>query len=194
MFIQTEKTPNPQTIKFLPHLPSKESWASGEWTSAQAAKEHPLAALLFALPGVARVFLGDGWIAITKDEQWAWEQIKADILGALMDFFSQGGASRLTQVATGNTDKFATKKDGVAETEEEIKIKEIIATHIQPAVAQDGGDIQLERFEGGVAYLAMRGACAGCPSSLHTLKNGVENLLRYYVPEVERVEATEVFV
>jgi Fe-S cluster biogenesis protein NfuA len=181
MFIQTEITPNPQTIKFLPQLPAAEGkikWQTTEWQNPAAAKDNPFATHLFAQTGVKRIFLGENFIAITKTEDFTWEQIKPDILSAIMDFFSTGG-------------KIQSEKQQETKEESEItkKIKEIIATRIQPAVAQDGGDIQLDRFENGVAYLDMRGACAGCPSSTITLKNGVENLLRYYVPELVRVEA-----
>ncbi len=194
MFIETEQTPNPQTVKFLPQGASWDKTALGEWKSAGAADGHPLAAMLFATPFVARVFLGADFIAITKNDQFAWEQIKPDILSALLDFFAQGGAKEMAAAAEGAEPSAAAGVEpSGAESAVEKKIREVLAERVQPAVAQDGGDIQLARFENGVAYLNMRGACAGCPSSTITLKNGVENLLRYYVPELERVEATESF-
>lgn len=195
MFIQTETTPNPQVVKFLPpagqKIISNNSAQSTEWRSAEMAASNPLASQLFTLLGVKSIFFGTDFISITKNEKYSWEQMKPDILSALVDFFSINDNSD----ESSNYDDFKPESDfDLAKSDQpEIaeKISEIIETRVRPAVAQDGGDIQLARFEKGIAYLKMRGACAGCPSSTITLKNGVENLLRYYVPELIGVEAEE---
>ena len=182
MFIQTEATPNPDTLKFIPDQAVMKNGGNAEFTTPEEAAENALAQRLFALAGVARVFLGADFIAVSKTPNVEWPQIKADILGVIVDFFAAGIelAPSISTPHSQSDDLNAAKK-----------IEQIIETRIRPAVAQDGGDIYLERFEKGVAYLKMRGACAGCPSAAITLKQGVENLLRYYVPELERVEANE---
>ena len=197
MFIQTETTPNPKVIKFLPQLDRKTSWQSAEWkNSTDSSNPHhaahpmnPMAQALFRLPAVQSIFVGADFVAVTKSEEFSWEQIKPDVLGTIMDFFSTTPIQEIDKT----NELEGSPEESPEENQVVQKIKEIIATRIQPAVAQDGGDIQLAYFEKGVAYLNMRGACAGCPSSTITLKNGVENLLRYYVPELERVEAIEQF-
>jgi Fe-S cluster biogenesis protein NfuA len=186
MFIQTEATPNPQVLKFLPGrelLPG----ASREFATADEAAASPLARGLFAIDGVARVYFGDDFLTVSKSPDHDWSYLKAPILAEIMDHFTSGtplieGAEQLADepVYEGATAEI------VAE------IKDLIDTRIRPAVAQDGGDILFSRFEPetGVVWLNMRGACSGCPSSAATLKAGVENLLRHYVPEVTRVEQT----
>ncbi len=186
MFIQTEATPNPQVLKFLPGrelLPG----ASREFTDAADAEDSALAGALFAIGGVTRVYFGDDFLTVTKDPSLDWSYLKAPILAEIMDHFTSGAP-----LIVGET---AAEEEAVYEGETAqivAEIKDLIDTRIRPAVAQDGGDILFSRFEPetGVVFLNMRGACSGCPSSAATLKAGVENLLRHYVPEVTRVEQT----
>jgi len=186
MFIQTEATPNPQVLKFLPGrelLPG----GSREFVSLDEADASPLARALFAIPGVTRVYFGDEFLTVTKDRERDWAHLKAPILAEIMDHFTSGAP--LIEGAEAAPDEEVYEGE-VAEIVAEIK--DLIDTRIRPAVAQDGGDILFSRFEAatGVVWLNMRGACSGCPSSAATLKAGVENLLRHYVPEVTRVEQT----
>jgi Fe-S cluster biogenesis protein NfuA len=184
MFIQTEVTPNPEVLKFLPGrqlLPG----GSREFTTATEAAASPLAKAIFTLDGVTRVYFGDDFLTVTKDEDWEWAHLKAPILAEIMDHFTSGAP--LIEMAEADTEEEVYE----GETAEIVaEIKNLIDTRIRPAVAQDGGDILFARFapDTGVVYLNMRGACSGCPSSAATLKSGVENLLRHYVPEVTRVE------
>jgi NFU1 iron-sulfur cluster scaffold homolog, mitochondrial len=185
MFIETQSTPNPATLKFMP---GREVSPSGvhDFRDAEAAQGSPLAEALFAHEGVRGVFLGADFIAITKDEAHEWPHLKPALLGAIMDHF-QSGAPILTGEASGGDEEVYEGK--TAEIVEQIK--ELIDTRVRPAVARDGGDIVFQRFDvdSGLVYLHMRGACAGCPSSTMTLKHGIENLLKHYVPEVSAVEA-----
>lgn len=189
MFIQTEPTPNPLTLKFLP---GKDVTGEGtrEFRSEEEGETSPLARDLFRIDGVARVFFGPDFVTVTRTEGLDWPQLKAPILAAIMDHYTSGAPlySDAATVSVGHA-------DGVydADTEQVVtEIKELLDSRIRPAVAQDGGDIVFDRFEPetGVVYLNMRGSCAGCPSSTATLKQGVENLLKHYVPEVTRVEQT----
>jgi Fe-S cluster biogenesis protein NfuA len=187
MFIQTEPTPNPEVLKFLP---GREVLADGarEFRDEDEAAVSPLAKALFDLGDVNRVFFGTDFLTVTKGEGSDWAHLKAPILAAIMDHFTSGQPI-LTGEAAGGHDE--TVYDGeTAQIVEEIK--DLLDTRIRPAVAQDGGDIVFSRFEAdtGVVYLHMRGACSGCPSSSATLKAGVENMLKHYVPEVTRVEQT----
>ena len=182
MFIQTESTPNPATMKFLP---GQEVLATGtaDFPNAEAAGPSPLARRVFAVPGVTGVFFGTDFVTVTKAENVAWEHVKPAILGAIMEHF-QSGAPVLegaAQPGSGHADHDGPDADIVRQ------IKELLDTRVRPAVAQDGGDITFHGFERGVVYLHMQGACAGCPSSTLTLKMGIENLLRHYIPEVTEV-------
>lgn len=182
MFIQTEATPNPATLKFLP---GREVLGNGtaEFRNAEEAHSSPLAERLFGVSGVSGVFLGDDFVSVTKSEG-EWPHMKPAILGAIMEHF-MAGTPVLLEEPTGETDdEFF--DEGEAETV--AIIKELIDTRVRPAVAQDGGDITFQGFRDGVVYLKMRGACAGCPSSTATLKQGIENLLRHFVPEVNEVQ------
>lgn len=186
MFIQTEQTPNPATLKFLP---GREVMAAGvaDFTEADASESSPLARRVFAVDGVTGVFLGSDFVTVTKAEGQDWYALKPAVLGALMEHFKSGDPvvsadAELAQEMVGESDV----DDALVK-----QIKELIDTRVRPAVAQDGGDIIFQGFQKGVVYLHMRGACAGCPSSTITLKNGIENLLRYYVPEVAEVRQIE---
>ncbi len=190
MFIQTEPTPNPNTLKFLPGRILVEE-GSHDFKSAEAAEASPLAARLFALPGVTGVFFGQDFLTVTRDgDGSAWPQLKAPVLAAIMDHFTSGEPV-LGSAQTSGQDHGDQVYEG--ETAQVVaEIKELLDSRIRPAVAQDGGDILFDRFEPdtGIVWLHMRGACSGCPSSAATLKTGVENMLRHYVPEVTRVEQT----
>ena len=192
VFIQTEQTPNPLTLKFLP---GREVMGEGsrEFRDAAEAEASSLARALFAVDGVTRVFLGPDFVTVTKtpDETPDWRHLKAPILAEIMDHYTAGRP--LFESEGGETSIAHT--DGVYEGEAAqivAEIKELLDTRVRPAVAQDGGDILFDRFEpdSGVVWLHMRGACSGCPSSSATLKAGVENMLKHYVPEVTRVEQT----
>lgn len=185
MFIQTESTPNPNTLKFLP---GREISPAGpqEFESAAAAEVSPLAADLFLIEGVTGVFLGEDFIAITKDGSLDWDHLKPFLLGAIMDGL-QSGRPILGDAVTESGHAAYAGDD--AEVVKEII--ELIDTRVRPAVAQDGGDILFHSFiaESGTVRLKMRGACSGCPSSTMTLKAGIENLLKHYIPEIKTVEA-----
>ena len=182
MFIQTEPTPNPNVLKFLPGRDVVES--PTDFVNADEAAASPLAEILFGLEGVTGVFFGYDYVSVTRDAHGPeWSTMKAPILAAIMDQFVSG-APLLRAVAPGT--------DGSAVEDSEIvaEIKQLLDSRVRPAVAQDGGDILFDAFdeETGVLTLRMRGACAGCPSSAMTLKAGVEQMMRHYVPEVTRVE------
>ena len=187
MFIQTESTPNPATLKFLPGQTVLET-GTADFPSAEGASASPLAARIFAVNGATGVFLGSDFVTVTKADNVEWDHIKPAILGAIMEHFQSG-----QPVLAGE----ATAPSGHAEhdgPDGEIvgQIKELLDTRVRPAVAQDGGDITFHGFDRGVVYLHMQGACAGCPSSTLTLKMGIENLLRHYIPEVTEVRPVAV--
>jgi Fe-S cluster biogenesis protein NfuA len=182
MFIQTEATPNPATLKFLPGRPVLPEGVLDIPDAANAGKS-PLAERLFTVPGVTGVFFGSDFITVTKGDV-EWQQIKPAILGAIMEHF-MSGAPLLSGAADGGdaADEFFDSKD--AETV--ATIKELLETRVRPAVANDGGDISFRGFRDGVVFLNMKGSCSGCPSSTATLKHGIQNLLRHYVPDVVEV-------
>jgi len=189
MFIQTEATPNPRTLKFLP---GRDVLGSGsrEFADADAALASPLATALFDVDGVERIYLGSDFITVTKGDAIEWPHLKPHVLAAIMDHFTSGRP--VLGDAAGAADE-TDEADIVYEGEaaDIVKeLKEIIDARVRPAVARDGGDITFHSWdhEEGVVRLNMRGACAGCPSSTMTLKAGIENMLRHYVPEVNRVE------
>ncbi|MDE0968987.1 MAG: NifU family protein [Octadecabacter sp.] len=181
MFIQTESTPNPATLKFLPGQNVLE-FGTADFPSAEAAGKSPLAGRIFAVKGVTGVFFGTDFITVTKADDIEWDHIKPAILGAVMEHY-QSGAAVMTgeQAGSGHAEHMG------EDTEIVNQIKELLDTRVRPAVAQDGGDITFHGFDRGVVYLHMQGACAGCPSSTLTLKMGIENLLRHYIPEVVEV-------
>jgi Fe-S cluster biogenesis protein NfuA len=185
MFIQTETTPNPAVLKFLP---GRELMASGtrEFHDAEEAAASPLAEALFDLGGVTRVFFGQEFLTVSKAVDRDWSHLKAPILAAIMDHFTDGRPLfRDSETTAADEDVYEGDAAQIV-----VEIKDLLDSRIRPAVAQDGGDILFSKFEPdtGVVWLHMRGACAGCPSSAATLKAGVENMLRHYVPEVTRVE------
>jgi Fe-S cluster biogenesis protein NfuA len=187
MFIQTETTPNPQTLKFLP---GREVMAAGtaDFPNVESAAGSPLALSLFGVDGVQRVFFGDEFVTVTKAETVDWRHIKPMILGAIMEHFTRG------LPVIGHTTAAADEDYDPADQEIVDQIKELLETRVRPSVARDGGDIVFRGFEGGsgTVFLKMQGSCAGCPSSTATLKNGIENMLKHYIPEVNAVESVAV--
>ena len=182
MFIQTEPTPNPATLKFLPGRAVLET-GTLDMRAKEDAAQSPLAERLFDIPGVSGVFFGSDFIAVTKAEN-EWQQLKPAILGAIMEHFMSGAPLLHGDTPAGeDADEFFDSKDG----ETVATIKELIETRVRPAVANDGGDITFKGFKDGVVYLNMKGACSGCPSSTATLRHGIQNLLRHYLPDVVEV-------
>lgn len=181
MFIQTEGTPNPATLKFLPGCDVMGS-GGANFTNAEMATRSPLAVRLFETEGVDGVYLGGDFITITKTNDKEWETLKPLLLGAIMEHFTAG-----KPVIEGDDDSAGTDGD----SDVVVQIKELLDTRVRPAVAQDGGDIIFHSFENGIVYLTMQGACSGCPSSTATLKHGIENMLRHYIPEVMEVRPAE---
>jgi Fe-S cluster biogenesis protein NfuA len=181
MFIQTEQTPNPATLKFLPGV-AVMPLGTANFTTKEATARSPLAERLFGLPEVGGVFLGADFITVTKTDDSDWFQVKPAVLAAIMEHFTTG-----QPVVTGTADEQPASQD---EDDEVVSaIKELLETRVRPAVAQDGGDIIFEDFTDGIVYLHMQGSCSGCPSSTATLKAGIENMLRHYIPEVLEVRA-----
>jgi Fe-S cluster biogenesis protein NfuA len=185
MFIQTEETPNPATLKFLPGRTVMTSGVADFTSVDDAGKRSPLALILFGIQGVKGVFLGPDFITITKNDEKSWQTLKPMVLGAIMDHYTSGHPVVAGSKPDADDEEF---NDGIG-PEIVSQIKELIETRVRPAVAQDGGDIVYKGFREGTVYLHMRGSCAGCPSSTATLKMGIENMLRHYVPEVQQVEA-----
>ncbi|MEN2494779.1 MAG: Fe/S biogenesis protein NfuA [Hyphomicrobiaceae bacterium hypho_1] len=183
MFIQTEQTPNPATLKFLPGrqvLPD----GTADYRSKAEAASSPLAKRLFDIKNVTGVFFGADFVSVTKSEG-EWRHLKPAILGAIMDYYGSGDATDLIASSNHNVDENYDPEDA----ELVATIKELLDTRVRPAVAQDGGDITFQGYSDGIVYLSMRGACAGCPSSTATLHNGIENLIRHFCPMVRGVEA-----
>jgi len=182
MFIQTESTPNPATLKFLPGQNVLEV-GTADFPTLEAGEASPLAKRIFATGGVTGVFFGTDFITVTKADEVEWDHVKPGLLGAIMEHYQSGAAVMGAdhEVTSGHAEH--TGEDG----EIVNQIKELLDTRVRPAVAQDGGDITFHGFERGIVYLHMQGACAGCPSSTLTLKMGIENLLRHYIPEVVEV-------
>ncbi len=185
MFIQTESTPNPATLKFLPGQKVLTSGAM-DFPDAETAVASPLAQRLFEVEGVVGVFLGSDFITVTKSNG-EWAHLKPMLLGVIMEHFTSG-APVLAEDAVGDAAGAHAEYDG-ADEEIVTQIKELLDTRVRPAVAQDGGDIVFHGYKDGTVFLHMRGACAGCPSSEMTLKNGIQNLLSHYIPDVNSVQA-----
>ena len=184
MFIETESTPNPATLKFLPGRDVM-GLGSADFASAASASRSPLAATLFALPGVARVFFGGDFISVTRNDLTSWQSLKPQVLGVIMDHYVSG-----LPLIEGDADESEEEIDP-ADREVVEQIKELLDTRVRPAVASDGGDIVFRGYREGIVRLHMQGSCSGCPSSSATLKHGIENMLRHYVPEVVAVEQVE---
>jgi len=183
MFIQTEQTPNPASLKFLPGCTVMER-GTANFPERGAAARSPLAERLFELPEVAGVFLAVDFITVTKNDEGDWYRLKPAVLAAIMEHFTAGRPVVVGEAATADSGDAAEADDDVV-----TQIKELLETRVRPAVAMDGGDITFEDFEDGVVYLHMQGSCSGCPSSTATLKAGIENMLRHYIPEVVEVRA-----
>jgi Fe-S cluster biogenesis protein NfuA len=185
MFIETEGTPNPATLKFLPGRDVMGTAGTADFAAATAAERSPLAQRLFALPGVARVFLGSDFITVTQTDAAEWPVLRPQVLGAIMEHYVAGLPVYESLDAEGDGDF------DPADSEIVEQIKELLDTRVRPAVAGDGGDIVFRGFREGIVKLHLQGACSGCPSSRATLKHGVENMLRHYVPEVVGVEQVD---
>ena len=183
MFIQTEDTPNPDTLKFMPGDTVLKT-GSVDYSNKESSASSPLASRLFEIDGVSRVFLSSDFISVTKETDLEWNNLKPSILTGIMEHYSSG-------LPAFNNEKEIQVNDSAEDTEIVKQIKDLLETRVRPAVAMDGGDISFCSFEGGVVTLQMKGACAGCPSSTATLKMGIENMLRHYIPEVTEVKAAE---
>jgi Fe-S cluster biogenesis protein NfuA len=183
VFIQTEATPNPATLKFLPGRIVLDN-GTLDLRSRDEAAQSPLAERLFAVDGVSGVFFGSDFIAVTKDDAAEWQHLKPMILGGIMEYFMSGAP--LLNSAGGEAEE-ADEFFDAADAETVDTIKELIETRVRPAVANDGGDITFKGFKDGVVYLNMKGACSGCPSSTATLRHGIQNLLRHFLPDVTEV-------
>ena len=183
MFIQTEATPNPATLKFLPGRAVLET-GTLDLRSRDEATQSPLAERLFAVDGVRGVFFGSDFIAVTKDDASEWQHLKPMILGGIMEHFMSGAP--LLNGASAESDE-ADEFFDAADADTVATIKELIETRVRPAVASDGGDITFKGFKDGVVYLNMKGACSGCPSSTANLRHGIQNLLRHFLPDVTEV-------
>ena len=186
MFIQTESTPNPQTVKFLPGQVVMDQGVA-EFTSEEEAVVTPLGKELFKLAGVESLFFGRDFISVSKSADQEWDLLKPQVLAVIMQHFTAG--LPLFEESYLRDQESAQSEDNPLHGELEKQIIELIDTRVRPAVAMDGGDIVFDRFEDGVVFLYMRGACSGCPSSTATLKTGIENMLKHYVPEVQEVRA-----
>lgn len=183
MFIETEQTPNPESLKFMPGCQVM-VMGSAEFYNKDEAINSPLALRLFGIEGVKSMFFGPDFITVTKTDDADWETLQLTLMGSIMEHFSNGEDVVTGEVANADT-------SAINEDDSDIvkQIKELLETRIKPVVAQDGGEIVFSKFEDGIVYLHMRGACSGCPSASITLKNGVEKLLKQFIPEVKEVKA-----
>ena len=184
MYIQTEKTPNPNTMKFVPGETVLES-GTASFKNKDDAKSSLLASVLFEIPDIDQIFFGSDFITVTKKDAADWNFVKAQVLTTVMEHFISGRP--VMEASKKNLNKADTSS--VEDSELVKQIKELIDTRVRPAVAEDGGDIIFDRFEDGIVYLELHGSCSGCPSSTITLKNGIENMLKHYIPEVLSVES-----
>jgi len=189
MFIQTEETPNPATLKFIPdgHVVLKNGTAEFK-NQKQAESKSPLALQLFTITGVEAVFFGHDFITITKSGNAVWKYLTSEIQAVIMDFFLTGKEPMFENKENENSNEVNKNLPEEGDSEIVKQIKELIEIKVRPAVAMDGGDIIFHSFENGVVYLMLKGSCSGCPSSTVTLKSGIENMLKHYIPEVESVE------
>jgi len=187
MFIQTEQTPNPQTLKFLPGRVVMDE-GTAFYQTIDESSNSPLAKRLFNVDGVTGVFFGSDFITISKDENMDWQIMKPSVLGAIMEHFNSSEKTIISETKENEKTSFKEHSD---DSDIVKQIKELLDTRVRPAVAMDGGDIIYNRFENGIVYLHMQGACSGCPSSTATLKMGIENMLKHYVPEVKEVRPVD---
>jgi Fe-S cluster biogenesis protein NfuA len=187
MFIQTETTPNPNSLKFLPGIIISKN-KSIQFKNIEECKNAPLAQHLFKIDGVKEVFLGKDFITVTKETQNDWDILKTELLLTMTEFFS---ANLPIFIEEKKTKHHKTKDQNTDEDDITKEIREIIEERVRPAVAQDGGDIEFHEFKDGIVFVKLHGACSGCPSSTVTLKDGIENMLKYYVPEVKEVKQIE---
>ena len=181
MFIQTDTTPNPASLKFLPGRVVMER-GTADFRSVEEANSSLLAQNLFKIEGVEGVFFGSDFISITKSESFDWQILKPSVLGAISVHY-ESGDSIIDKIENAEKNSKVTKDSEIV-----VQIKELLDTKVRPAVAMDGGDITFSDFKDGIVFLHMQGACSGCPSSTATLKTGIENMLKHYVPEVQGVE------
>ncbi len=189
MFIQTEHTPNPATLKFIPGRVVHPN-GTADFVDSTSAEASPLAHALFDVEGVTGVFFGSDFVTVSKAETAPdWQELKAPVLATLMQHFTSGVPLFHTEQTVNNRETSIGEGDDPADTDIITQIKDLIDAKVRPAVARDGGDIVYQGFRQGVVYLHMQGSCAGCPSSTATLKGGIESLLRHYVPEVTEVRA-----
>ena len=187
MFIQTESTPNPATLKFLPGTTVLEN-KTVDFPTADSAKKSPLASKLFNVSGINGVFFGYDFITISKEDKIDWDHIKPALLGVIMEHFQNGEQLFFEE----EVESSGHEEHHGEDSKVVYQIKELLDSRVRPAVAQDGGDITFHGYDKGIVFLQMRGACAGCPSSTMTLKMGIENLLRHYIPEVTEVRPVEI--
>ncbi len=185
MFIQTQDTPNPATLKFIPGVPVMPQ-GTADFADMEAAKMSPLARRMFEVDGVTNVFLGADFLSVTKADSLEWFALKPAVLAGIMEHYASG----LPVIEDGAT--VEDPHQGSTDSDTVQQIKQLLDTRVRPAVAMDGGDIVFQGFDDGVVTLQMRGACQGCPSSTATLKMGIENMLRHYIPEVREVRAAEI--
>ena len=184
MFIQTERTPNPATLKFLPGEAVMSS-GTADFRDVESAERSPLARRLFQVEGITGVFFGGDFVSVSKSDDADWQLLKPVILGLIMEHFVAGHPLLLDDAAQ-TAEEIA---DDGADAEIVAQIKELLDTRVRPAVAQDGGDITYQGFQNGIVMLQLQGSCQGCPSSTMTLKMGIENMLKHYIPEVVEVRA-----
>ena len=187
MFIQTEQTPNPQTLKFLPGKVVMEE-GTAFYQNVEEAVDSPFARRLFSVEGVEGVFFGSDFITITKNKSYEWQVMKPTVLGGIIDHFNSNDK---TVEKTASKESETSLKKNEDDSEIVKQIKELLDTRVRPAVAMDGGDIIYNDFADGIVYLKMQGACSGCPSSTATLKMGIENMLKHYIPEVQEVRPVD---
>jgi Fe-S cluster biogenesis protein NfuA len=185
MFIQTQDTPNPATLKFIPGVPVM-TQGTADFSNSDGSNKSPLARRLFQIDGVTAVFLGGDFVTVTKTETIDWFALKPAILAGIMEHYASG----LPVIENGADIVDPHAESGDSDTVQQIK--QLLDSRVRPAVAMDGGDIVFQGFDDGIVTLQMRGACQGCPSSTATLKMGIENMLRHYIPEVREVRAAEI--
>ncbi|AAZ68831.1 NifU family protein [Ehrlichia canis] len=186
MFIQIEETPNPNTLKFMPGVPVNNGKVS-EFADNIAAESSPLAAALFKVEHVKGVFFGGDFVSITKSDEIEWDVLKPEVLTVIMEFLTLNPGDSTEDFNEEETDEFFDEKD----VEMVDKIKELINDYVKPAVMQDGGDIKFKGYSNGIVFVKLRGACSGCPSASITLKEGIYNMLSYYIPDIQGVESVQ---